>query len=102
METIFIKDIVFYKMITPYTMKQAKKFGVMIKVSKDPSKKLDVFKNGVKVASIGARGYKDYGMYLLEKGENYANERRRLYRIRHDGEQRKVGSQGWWAWHLLW
>jgi len=89
-------------MITPYTMKQAKKFGVMIKVSKDPSKKLDVFKNGVKVASIGQRGAKDYGMYLVEKGEKYANERRRLYRIRHDGEQRKVGSQGWWAWHLLW
>jgi len=98
----FIKDIVFYKMITPYTMKQAKKFGVIVKVSKDPSKKLDVFKNGVKVASIGARGYKDYGMYLLEKGENYANERRKLYRIRHDGEQRKVGSNGYYAWHLLW
>lgn len=90
-------------MITPHTMKQAKKFGVTLKVSKDPSKKLDVFKNGVKIASIGAKGYKDYGMYLIEKGENYANERRRLYRIRHAGE----GSQGrhtagFWSWHLLW
>jgi len=89
-------------MITPYTMKQAKKFGVTIKVSKDPSKKLDVFKNGVKVASIGAKGYKDYGMYLVEKGEKYANERRRLYRIRHSSEQSKVGSPGWWALRLLW
>jgi len=91
-------------MITPYTMKQAKKFGVSLKVSKDPLKKLDVFKNGVKIASIGARGYKDYGMYLAEKGEKYANERRRLYRIRHAGEGRKVGvgSPGYYAWHLLW
>jgi Mn-dependent DtxR family transcriptional regulator len=89
-------------MITPYTMKQAKKFGVTIKVSKDPSKKLDVFKNGVKIASIGAKGYKDYGIYLIEKGKKYANERRRLYRIRHDGEQSKVGSPGYYAWNLLW
>jgi len=89
-------------MITDYTRNQAKKFGVIVKVSKDPSKKLDVFKNGVKIASIGAKGYKDYGIYLVEKGEKYANERRRLYRIRHDGEQSKVGSPGYYAWNLLW
>jgi hypothetical protein len=88
-------------MITPYTMKQAKKFGVTLKVSKDPSKKLDVFKNGVKIASIGAKGYKDYGMYLIEKGENYANERRRLYRIRHQSDISK-GGNGLWALRLLW
>lgn len=89
-------------MITPYTRDQAKKFGVMIKVSKNPLKKLDVFKNGVKIASIGQRGAKDYGMYLIEKGEKYANERQRLYRIRHAGEGSKVSSPGYWSWHLLW
>jgi hypothetical protein len=89
-------------MITDYTRNQAKKFGVIVKVSKNPSKKLDVFKDGVKVASIGAKGYKDYGIYLIEKGEKYANERRRLYRIRHSSEQSKVGSPGWWALRLLW
>ena len=89
-------------MITPYTRNQAKKFDVMIKVSKNPLKKLDVFKKGVKIASIGARGYKDYGMYLIEKGEKYANERRRLYRIRHSGEDSKVGSNGYWSLNLLW
>lgn len=89
-------------MITPHARIQAKKFNVIIKVSKNPLKKLDVFKNGVKVASIGARGYKDYGMYLIEKGEKYANERRRLYRIRHSAELSKVGSPGWWAIKILW
>jgi hypothetical protein len=90
-------------MITPYTMKQAKKYGVMIKVSKNPLKKLDVFKNGVKIASIGQRGAKDYGIYLIEKGEKYANERRRLYRIRHQGEgSMSRDTPAFWAWHLLW
>lgn len=89
-------------MITEYTRNQAKKFGVSVKVSENPLKKLDVFKNGKKIASIGARGYKDYGIYLIEKGEKYANERRRLYRIRHSGEQSKVSSPGYYAWHLLW
>jgi hypothetical protein len=88
-------------MITTYTRNQAKKFGVTIKVSKDPSKKLDVFKNGVKIASIGAKGYKDYGTYLIEKGEKYANERRRLYRIRHQSDISK-GGNGLWALRLLW
>lgn len=88
-------------MITPYTMKQAKKFGVIVKVSKNPLKKLDVFKDGIKVASIGQRGAKDYGIYLIEKGEKYANERRRLYRIRHSSDISK-GGNGLWALRLLW
>lgn len=89
-------------MITQYTKKQAKKLGVIVKISKNPLKKLDVFKDGVKIASIGQRGAKDYGIYLIEKGEKYANERRRLYRIRHAGEESKVNSPGWWALKLLW
>lgn len=89
-------------MITAYTKKQAKKFGVTVKISKNPLKKLDVFKDGKMIASIGAKGYKDYGIYLVEKGEKYANERRRLYRIRHSGEESKIGSNGYWALKLLW
>jgi hypothetical protein len=88
-------------MITEYTRNQAKKFGVLVKVSENPLKKLDVFKNGKKIASIGAKGYKDYGIYLIEKGENYANERRRLYRIRHSSDISK-GGNGLWASRLLW
>ena len=88
-------------MITEYTRNQAKKFGVSVKVSDNPLKKLDVFKNGKKIASIGQRGAKDYGIYLIEKGEKYANERRRLYRIRHSSDISK-GGNGLWASRLLW
>lgn len=72
--------------ITEHSKQQAKKFGVEIKISSNPKKKLDVFKDGKKVASIGQIGYKDYGTYLKEKGKAFADERRRLYRIRHSGE----------------
>lgn len=72
--------------ISEYSKKQAKKLGVEITVSSNPKKKLDVFKDGKKIASIGAIGYKDYGTYLKEKGKAFADERRRLYRLRHAGE----------------
>jgi len=88
--------------ISYYTRDQAKKFSVTVKVSKNPLKKIDVFKDNNKIASIGQRGAKDYGIYLIEKGEKYANERRRLYRIRHAGKGSKVGSPGYWALKLLW
>ena len=47
--------------ITPYTLAQADKLGVVVKPSKVNGKKIDVFKNVkgqmVKVASVGALGY---------------------------------------------
>lgn len=72
--------------ITDYSRNQARKLGVSIRLSSNPKKKLDVYKNGTKVASIGATGYGDYGTFLETKGISYADERRRLYRIRHKGE----------------
>ncbi len=88
--------------ITDYTKRQADKYGAVVKPSKNPLKKIDVIKDGKVIASVGAIGYKDYPTYIKEKGLKYANERRRLYRIRHVGENSKVGTNGWWAWHLLW
>ena len=44
--------------ISEYSKKQAKKLGVEITISSNPKKKLDVFKDGKKIASIGAIGYK--------------------------------------------
>lgn len=72
--------------ITEWSKKQAKKLGVDIRLSSNPKKKLDVYKNGKKLASIGDVNYSDYGTYLVTKGKAYADERRRLYRIRHAGE----------------
>ena len=46
--------------IKQYTRQQANKLGVEVKPSANPQKKVDVFKNDSKVASIGAIGYNDY------------------------------------------
>ena len=81
--------------ITDYSRNQARKLGVSIRLSSNPKKKLDVYKNGVKVASIGAIGYSDFAT-------TNDKERRRLYRIRHKGEDKRVGSNGYYAWNILW
>jgi hypothetical protein len=88
--------------ITNYTKQQAKKLGVQVKHSTNPKKKIDVFKNGEKIASCGAIGYKDYPTYMLEKGKPYADERRRLYKIRHEDDRKVVGSVGYYSDKLLW
>ena len=85
--------------ITDYTKKQAKQLGVEIKPSKIKNKKIDVFKDGNKIVSIGALNYKDYPTYIKEKGINYANERRRLYKIRNKNNN---GTAGFYANKLLW
>ncbi len=68
--------------------RKAKNIGVLIKPSKSKDKKFDVYKDSVFQASIGAKGMKDYEVYRKESIE-LANERRRLYRIRHE-KNRKV------------
>ena len=88
--------------IHDYTLKKAKKWGVEVRPSTNPKKKIDVFRRGEKIASVGATGYNDYPTYLLEKGKAVADERRRLYRLRHAKDLKVVGSPGWWANELLW
>jgi hypothetical protein len=85
----------------------ARKLGVVIVPSKDPDKKISVFKNGVLVAQIGQRGYMDYHLYLkAEKAgkfpKGYANERRRLYKLRHKNDRNKFGTAGFYADKILW
>lgn len=89
-----------------YHKKQAKRLGVSISYSKNKGKKLDVFKDGKKVASIGAKGYWDYQAYkIAEKSgkfpKGYAENRRRLYKIRHKDEN-KPGTPGYYALNILW
>ena len=88
--------------ITDYTYRQAKKLGVDVKPSTDKKKKIDVIKNGNKIASVGAIGYNDYPTYIKEKGLSYANERRKLYKIRHSKDRVKIGTNGYFADKLLW
>ena len=84
--------------ILPYTKEKAKQLGVTVTPSTKKGKKLDVYKNGKLIASIGAIGYKDYPTYLKEDGQAIANERRRLYRLRHT--KNTLGEQ--LALNLLW
>jgi len=89
--------------IQPYTYSQALKLGVKITPSKNPSKKIDVFDfNGNYICSIGALGYNDYPTYLKTKDKAYADERRRLYKIRHQHNLHKKGSAGYYSNNLLW
>ena len=88
--------------ITNYTKSQAKKLGVVVKPSSVKGKKIDVFKNDQKIASVGALGYSDYPTYMKTKGKAYADERRRLYKIRHSKDRNVKNSDGYYADKLLW
>ena len=69
--------------ISDFTKRKARELGVEVRQSKNPKKKIDVYKNGKKVGSIGQAGAKDYPTYLKEEGKEVADERRRLYHLRH-------------------
>lgn len=80
----------------------AQKMNLVIKKSTLKNKKIDVYKNGQKVASIGNSNYFDYQIYKLNMGIVYAKERRRLYMIRHAEDIKKKDSNGYYAFKLLW
>jgi hypothetical protein len=88
--------------IKDYSFKQAAKLGVDIKPSKKKNKKIDVIKDNVVIASIGDKRYSDYPSYLEDKGNKYAEERRRLYKIRHAKDLGKKNSPGYFANKILW
>ena len=93
--------------IKKYTRSQARKLGVTVKPSTRKGKKIDVFKDGKKIASVGAIGYDDYPTFMkkeregkVEKGT--AERRRKLYKIRHRKDRKVKGSPGYYADKLLW
>jgi len=86
--------------ITSHSKQKAKEYDVIIKPSANKNKKIDVFKNDTKIASIGAIGYKDYGTYLQENGKEYADKKRKLYRQRHKKDLN--AGNGLWANRILW
>jgi hypothetical protein len=95
-------DATTHYVITQYTRDQAKKLGVTVKHSTNPTKKLDVFKDGVKVASCGGMGYNDYPTFWKKYGKEVADRHRRLYKQRHEKDRHVVGSAGYYADKLLW
>lgn len=88
--------------IKQYTRDQAKRLNVIVKPSTNKNKKIDVFKDNKKVASVGAIGYSDYPTYMQTKGKKFADQRRRLYKIRHDNTRHVKGSNSYYADQLLW
>ena len=87
--------------IKKYSYRQAAKLGVKIYPSSRPGKKIDVYKNGLKIATIGARGYFDFPTYAEKFGIEYAKKRRKLYHIRH-AANKKPGTPGYYASKILW
>jgi hypothetical protein len=69
--------------ITDYTKRKAEMLGFEVRPSTLKNKKVDVFVNGKRIGSIGQLGMSDYPTYLKTHGKEYADERRRLYYLRH-------------------
>jgi hypothetical protein len=96
--------------ITNYTYKQAKRIGVIVKPSTDPTKKIDVYKKDKKnkkgtlkkIASVGAAGMNDFPTYIQKRGLAFAKTRRRLYKMRHEKDRKTKWTRGWLADKLLW
>jgi len=73
----------------------AKKIGVEVRESKVKNKKLDVFKDDKKIASIGDINYEDY----LTHGDD---KRKKNYKSRHEKDRHKKGTAGYYADKILW
>jgi len=87
--------------ISKATHNKASAMGYLVRPSTRKGKKIDVFdqKTGKKIASIGSLAYQDYHSYKRTRGLSYANERRRLYLIRHKQNNKLSGRL---AKALLW
>lgn len=72
--------------ITDYTKDKAKQAGLTVKPSKKKGKKIDVYQNGDYLASVGGAGYSDFPHYIKSHGLKFAQERQRLYHLRHKKE----------------
>lgn len=76
--------------ITREIQERANKLNIIVKPSTRKGKKLDAYtKAGEYIASFGDINYPDYHIWLRTKGKEYAEERRRLYHIRHKDEAPK-------------
>lgn len=89
--------------IKPYTLQKAKDLGVKVLPSKDPSKKISVYdSNGKHLHDIGDTNYGDFPTFKIEKGLEYALQRRKLYKKRHENYRHIKGSKSYYADQLLW
>ena len=85
--------------ISEYSLKKAKDLGVDILPSKRKYKKIDVYKDGKYITSIGDTRYMDYPTFLARDGQEIADKHRKLYRNRHKNDS---GIAGKLALAILW
>lgn len=86
--------------IQPYTLQKADRYHLVVKPSQRRGFKIDVYNpTGLYLFSGGALGYPDYPTYIMSHGLTYANERQRLYHLRHKYQN---GTRGWLIGQLLW
>ncbi len=99
-----VKFNIYYIMYTikQYSYDKAKKLGVQIKPSTRKNKKIDVYKNNKRIASIGALGYGDYPTFKQTEGNESANIHRKKYKIRHAKDRKVMGTPGYYADQILW
>ena len=88
--------------IKAYSYEQAKKLNVEIKPSNKKDKKIDVYKDKKYICSIGDIHYYDYPSYIENNGIKFANERRKLYKQRHNKDRNIKNSSGYFADKILW
>ena len=89
--------------ITKYSKDRAEELNVHILPSDNKKYKIDVYDNQNKyITSIGSIGYSDYPTYIKDRGQEYADNRRRLYKIRHEKDRHNIGSRGYYADQILW
>ena len=89
--------------ITTYTKNKAKKLNVIVLPSEKNNKKIDVYDlYGNFIVSIGDINYLDYPNYTKLYGKKIADERKRLYKIRHKKDRLVKGTAGYYADQLLW
>lgn len=87
--------------ITEWTKKRAKDLGYKVKPSTNKQKKIDVFRDGKKVGTVGAKNYGDYGTYLKTHGKQFADSKRKGYLARTEWCN-KPESNCYLARSLLW
>ena len=85
--------------ISKRSYRKAEELGVNIKPSTNENKKIDVYENEKKVASIGDIRYNDFPTYIKTHGITYARKRRDLYHARHKHDK---GKAGYYSKNLLW
>lgn len=86
--------------IKKYSYDVARQLGVQLRPSTKGRYKIDVLdKDGKYITSIGDSRYADYPTFLLTRGKDFAEARRRAYHSRHYKDN---GIRGIFAIKILW